>query len=104
MNKSDTDYIILKIIRDNPRITQRQLAKELGVSLGRTNYVLRALKDKGWIKLSNFKRSDNKIGYLYNITPQGMVEQSILAKNFLARKSEEYNKLKEEIEMLKNEL
>ena len=100
MNKSDTDYIILKIIRDNPRITQRQLAKELGVSLGRTNYVLRALKDKGWIKLSNFKRSDNKIGYLYNITPQGMVEQSILAKNFLARKSEEYNKLKEEIEIL----
>ncbi|MDC0225472.1 MarR family EPS-associated transcriptional regulator, partial [Gammaproteobacteria bacterium] len=68
------------------------------------NYVLRALKEKGWIKLSNFKRSDNKVGYLYNITPQGMVHQSILAKNFLARKSEEYNKLKEEIEMLKNEL
>ena len=104
MHRSDSHYRILKIIRDNPEVTQRQLAEELGVSLGRTNYLVRALKEKGLIKLSNFKRSDNKIGYLYNITPKGIIEQSILAKNFLARKSEEYNKLKEEIEMLKNEL
>jgi len=104
MHKNDTYYIILKIIIDNPEVTQRQLAKELGVSLGRTNYIVRALIDMGWVKLSNFRRSDNKIGYLYLITPEGVKEKSILAKNFLARKSEEYSRLKEEIEMLKNEL
>ena len=104
MHKSDTEYIILKILKDNPKVTQRQLAEELGVSLGRTNYVIRALIDKGWVKLSNFKRSDNKIGYIYLLTPEGLAEKSILAQNFLIRKSEEYNKLKEEIEILKSEL
>ena len=104
MHKSDIDYIILRILKDNPKKTQRQLAKELGLSLGRTNYVVRALIDKGWVKLSNFKRSDNKLGYLYMITPEGMAKKSILAQNFLKRKSTEYNRLKEEIEHLKNEL
>ena len=104
MHKSDTEYIILKILKDNPKITQRQLSKELGLSLGRTNYVIHALIDKGWVKFSNFKRSDNKIGYLYLLTPEGIAEKSILAQNFLNRKSEEYNRLKEEIEILKNEL
>ena len=104
MHKSDIDYIILKILKDNPKITQRQLSKELGVSLGRTNYIIRALIDKGWVKLSNFKRSDNKIGYLYLLTPNGINEKSILAQNFLKRKSEENNRLKEEIEILRNEL
>ena len=104
MHKSDIDYIILRILKDNPKITQRQLAKELGLSLGRTNYIIRALIDKGWVKLSNFKRSDNKIGYLYVLTPEGITAKTTLAQNFLKRKSEEYNKLKEEIEILKNEL
>ena len=104
MHKSDTEYIILKILKDNPKMTQRQLSKELGLSLGKTNYVIHALIDKGWMKLSNFKRSDNKLGYLYLLTPEGVTEKSILAQNFLKRKSEEYNKLKIEIEMLKNEL
>ena len=104
MHKSDTEYIILKILKDNPKMTQRQLSKELGLSLGKTNYVIHALIDKGWMKLSNFKRSDNKLGYLYLLTPEGMTEKSVLAQNFLKRKSEEYNKLKIEIEMLKNEL
>ena len=85
-------------------MTQRQMAKELGLSLGKTNYVVRALVDKGWVKLTNFKRSDNKLGYIYLLTPEGVSEKSILAQNFLKRKSEEYNKLKIEIEMLKNEL
>jgi len=85
-------------------MTQRQMAKELGLSLGKTNYVVRALVDKGWVKLTNFKRSDNKIGYIYLLTPEGISEKSVLAQNFLKRKSEEYNKLKIEIEMLKNEL
>ena len=104
MHKSDTEYIILKILKDNPKMTQRQLSKELGLSLGRTNYVIHALIDKGWMKLSNFKRSDNKLGYLYLLTPEGVTEKSILAQNFLSRKLKEYNKLKEEIETLKSEL
>ena len=104
MHKSDTEYIILKILKDNPKMTQRQMASELGLSLGKTNYVVRAVIDKGWVKLSNFKRSDNKLGYIYLLTPEGLSEKAILAQNFLKRKSEEYNRLKKEIEILKNEL
>ena len=104
MHKSDTEYTVLKILKDNPKITQRQLAKEMGLSLGKTNYVIHALIDKGWVKFSNFKRSDNKSGYMYLLTPKGIADKSVLAQNFLRRKSEEYNRLKEEIEILKNEL
>ena len=104
MHKSDTEYIILRILKDNPKVTQREMAKELGLSLGKTNYVVRALIDKGWVKLSNFKRSDNKLGYIYLLTPEGLSEKTTLAQNFLNRKSEEYNRLKKEIEILKNEL
>ena len=104
MNESDTEYIILKILKDNPKMTQRQLAAELGLSLGKTNYVIRALVDRGWVKLSNFKRSDNKLGYIYLLTPKGIVEKSILTQYFLRRKTKEYNRLKEEIKNLKNEL
>ena len=85
-------------------MTQRQIAKELVLSFGTTNYVVLALFDKGWVKLSNFKRSDNKLGYIYILTPEGISEKTILAQNFLKRKSEEYNRLKQEIEILKNEL
>ena len=104
MHRSDTEYIILRILKDNPKITQREMAKELGLSLGKTNYIVRALVDKGWVKLSNFKRSDNKLGYIYLLTPEGVSEKTVLAQNFLKRKSEEYNRLKQEIEILKNEL
>ena len=104
MHKSDAEYIVLRILKDNPKMTQRQMAQELGLSLGKTNYVVRALIDKGWVKLSNFKRSDNKLGYIYLLTPEGLSEKTMLAQNFLNRKSEEYNRLKKEIEILKNEL
>ena len=104
MHKSDAEYIVLRILKDNPKMTQRQMAKELGLSLGKTNYVVRALIDKGWVKLSNFKRSDNKLGYIYLLTPEGLSEKTMLAQNFLNRKSEEYNRLKKEIEILKHEL
>ena len=103
MNKLDTEYKILKIFEDNPNVTQRQIARDLNVSLGKTNYIVRALIDRGWIKLSNFKRSDNKLGYIYLLTPKGIAEKSILSQKFLRRKSEEYNRLKKEIEMLKKE-
>ena len=104
MHQIDTEYTVLKVLKDNPAMTQRQLSKELGLSLGKTNYVLHALIDKGLMKLSNFKRSNNKVGYLYILTPEGVEEKSILAKNFLERKSEQYNRLKKEIEILKREL
>ena len=103
MHQIDTDYTVLKILKDNPAMTQRQLSKELGLSLGRTNYVIHALMGKGWVKLDNFRHSNNKLGYLYLITPKGIEEKSILAKNFLERKSIEYIKLKKEIEILKSE-
>ena len=104
MHKSDTEYLILKKLEDNPRSTQRELSEELGLSLGKTNYVIKALVNKGWLKLNNFKRSDNKLGYIYLLTPQGITERTILSQKFLSRKSEEYNRLKEEIEKLKSEL
>ena len=104
MHQIDTEYTLLKILKDNPEMTQRQLSKELGLSLGKTNYLIHALMGKGWVKLTNFRRSNKKLGYLYLITPKGIEEKSILAKNFLERKSAEYIKLKEEIEILKSEL
>ena len=104
IHQIDAEYTVLKVLKDNPEMTQRQLSKELGLSLGKTNYVLHALIDKGLMKLSNFKRSNNKVGYLYLLTPEGVEEKSILAKNFLERKSDQYNRLKKEIETLKSEL
>lgn len=104
MPKSDIEYKILKIIEDDPNMTQRQIAKLVGISLGKTNYIVRSLIDKGWLKINNFRRSDNKLGYLYLLTPQGLVNKSILAESFLRYKSEEYNRLKKEIEILKKEL
>ena len=104
MHKSDTEYLVLKKLENHPHLTQRELSKELGLSLGKTNYVIKALIDKGWLKLNNFTRSDKKLGYIYLLTPTGIIEKTVLAQNFLRRKSDEYNRLKEEIEKLRNEL
>ena len=103
MNTTDTEYKILKILERNPQLTQRQVAGELGVSLGKTHYVIRALINKGLVKLGNFKTSNNKMGYLYLLTPKGVVEKSELAQSFLLRKRQEYGKLKLEIEELMKE-
>ena len=103
IDQIDNEYTILKILKDNPQMTQRQLSKELGLSLGKTNFLIHALMSKGLVKLDNFRHSNNKLGYLYLITPKGVEEKSILAKNFLERKSVQYNKLKKEIEILKSE-
>jgi len=104
MKKSEAEYIILKKLNNNSNLTQRELSKELNVSLGKTNYVINALIDKGWLKLKNFKRSDKKLGYSYLITPEGIINKSKLTRSFFISKSEEYNILKKEIEMLKKEL
>lgn len=96
-------YKLLKHIANNPEITQRQLAKELGISLGKTNYCLRALIDKGWVKAENFRQSPHKIRYLYNITPGGLDEKARVTSSFLKQKLHEYEEIKTEIEQLRKE-
>ena len=91
---------ILRNIESNPRLTQRQMAKELGLSLGKTNYIVNALLDKGFLKVKNFRKSDNKLGYLYTITPKGFEKRRKLTSLFLERKSLEFDKLKAELERL----
>ena len=88
------------MVEANPAITQRALAAALGVSLGRINYGLRALIEKGYIKVSNFKKSETKHTYIYLLTPSGVIEKSALTKAFLARKMDEFDALKAEIEAL----
>jgi EPS-associated MarR family transcriptional regulator len=94
---------ILKNLEENPFFSQRQLAKNSGVSLGKVNYCLKGLIKKGLIKAENFKNSDNKIKYSYLLTPKGISEKSKLTKEFLKLKIEEYDKLSNEIRILKNE-
>ena len=95
---------VLKALVDEPKITQRELAAKADLSLGRTNYVLKALVEKGCVKLENFTRNDNKLGYLYLLTPKGVEEKMLLTKAFLARKHAEFDALQAEIEMLEAEL
>ena len=95
--QEDTHFRVLRALQENPYITQRQLAVRLGVSLGVTNFVLRALLDKGAIKVHNFRRNTQKTGYAYLLTPYGLAEKVALTARFLMRKREEYEALKAEI-------
>ena len=89
---------------DSPDLPQRELAQRLGLSLGKTNYCLRALIDKGWIKVNNFRNSQNKTAYAYVLTPQGMSAKAAVTAAFLRRKQEEYSTLEREIEELRAEV
>ena len=103
---SSQDEIQLKVLRmlhEQPDLSQRNLAKELGVSLGGINYCFKALLDKGWIKLENFSASKHKLGYIYVLTPSGVMSKSILTVNFLKKKLLEYEQLANEINALKAE-
>ena len=100
INHSEEDLEILRKIEENPNITQRQIAEHLGLSLGKINYLIQALLDKGFLKISNFKRSDNKLGYLYLLTPEGVQIRKKLTMLFLERKSKEFDKLKEEMKRI----
>lgn len=91
---------ILRHLEDNPDISQRDLARELGVSLGKANYCLKALIEKGFVKAQNFRESDNKRGYLYVLTPEGLEAKLRISMDFLKRKMAEYEDLKREIEEL----
>lgn len=95
---------ILKVIAAEPGISQRQLAQRLGVSLGKTNYLLKALLEKGHLKAGNFRRSDNKLGYLYLLTPEGVKAKVSLTRAYLMRKEAEYVALKGEIDAMRTEL
>ena len=98
MTKENQDeFNVLRKVDSKPESTQRELAKELGFSLGKLNYCLNALKQKGLVKISNFKNNPNKIGYIYVLTPKG-IKKVELTLNFMKRKIKEYEELKKEIE------
>ena len=99
MNKlNEEDFKILRTINKKSKFTQRELANELGFSLGKLNYCLKALKDKGLIKLKNFKKNKSKLNYIYILTPKGISEKTKLTINFMKRKMNEYDELKNELE------
>lgn len=95
---------VLRILEENPDVSQRSIAKELGVSLGGVNYCFKALVEKGWVKLDNFTQSNHKLGYAYLLTPSGIAHKSILVASFLKRKMAEYEELQNEINTLKVEI
>ncbi|MDE2082565.1 MAG: MarR family EPS-associated transcriptional regulator [Burkholderiales bacterium] len=95
---------LLRLLERHPDYSQRQLAVELGVSLGKAHYLLKAVLGKGWVKAKNFKRSDRKLGYLYVLTPQGVRQKLDLTQSFLLRKEREYEMLKSQILSLREEL
>lgn len=94
----------LRLLATNPDFTQRELAEALGISLGSANYCLKALVEKGWVKLGNFQKNPKKLAYLYLLTPTGIAARTTLTAKFLKRKREEYGALKIEIEQLKSEM
>lgn len=104
MTNLELEYRALKILEQQPDLTQRQLAKELGISLGKTHYLVKSLIDVGWIKLDNFQKSDNKWGYAYLLTPMGISEKAAITAQFLVRKRVEYSALHDEIEQLQEEV
>lgn len=99
--QEDSRFRLLQALEQNPEVTQRELAAALGLSVGAINYSLRALAERGLVKLSNFSRSDRKFAYAYVLTPAGLAEKTGLARRFMARKLEEYESLREELEALK---
>ena len=94
----------LRLLEQNPEMTQRELAEALGVSVGAANYCLKALVEKGWVKLENFQKNPNKLGYLYLLTPMGIAAKAQLTASFLRRKMAEYEALRSEIDQLQAEI
>jgi EPS-associated MarR family transcriptional regulator len=106
VNTSQTD-IHLKVLRHieaNPEITQRELAQALGVSLGKANYCLKALIDRGWVKANNFRNSGNKAAYAYLLTPSGIEEKARITVRFLKQRMKDYEQIKQEIAELEAEV
>ena len=101
MNNKDIHLDLLRKLEANPKYTQRELSQEMGVSLGKINYCMNKLIEKGWVKLTNFSHNPNKVGYAYLLTAKGIEEKTRLTYTFLKIKTEEYEILKDEISKLK---
>jgi EPS-associated MarR family transcriptional regulator len=99
--QEDTNFRVLRMLQANPDFTQREIAQQLGISTSGLNYCLKALIDKGLVKVHNFSQSKNKFGYMYVLTPQGVAEKTLLTGRFLTRKLVEYERLRAEIESLR---
>ena len=97
MDDNSDHFNVLRKIKSRPNSTQRELAEELGFSLGKLNYCLQALKKKGLVKISNFQKNPNKLSYAYILTPKGITQKTKLTINFMKRKMKEYDELKSEI-------
>lgn len=104
MLDDDTRYRLLRLLTEHPNYSQRELASELGLSLGKTNYCLRALIEHGWIKVQNFRSSDKKLAYAYVLTPSGVMAKFRATADFLRRKQGEYARLESEIAQLRSEV
>jgi len=102
--REEARFQILRLLHENPELTQRELGERVGISLGAVNYCLKALIDRGLVKAGNFSRSSNKFAYAYALTPAGIAEKTILTGRFLSRKVAEYQALRFEIETLSKEL
>ena len=102
--QEDTHFRVLRLLQENPEMSQRELASVVGTSVGGMHYVLNALIEKGLVKLGNFTAAEDKRRYAYVLTPQGIREKSLLTARFLKRKLAEYETLKEEIEQLRDDL
>lgn len=102
--QEDTYFRIMRLLEENPEMSQRELADKLGMSLGGLNYCLKALIDKGFVKLDNFQNSKHKLKYVYVLTPAGIAQKIAMTGRFLKRKMAEYEALKEEIEALNTDL
>ncbi|MDF1629702.1 MAG: MarR family EPS-associated transcriptional regulator [Alcanivoracaceae bacterium] len=104
MIQEDSHYKLMRLIEQNPELSQRELAKALGVSLGKANYCVKALIEKGWVKANNFRSSKNKLSYAYLLTPEGIEQKARLTRNFLQRKMQEYEALQQEIRQLQKDM
>ena len=104
MLTDEVRYRLLRLLEANPALSQRDVARELGVSLGKVNYCLKSLAERGWIKATNFKNSRNKIAYSYLLTPRGVEGRARVAARFLQIKMREYDELKIEIERIREEV
>lgn len=102
--REDLQFQLLRLLEQYPEYSQRDVSRALGISLGKANYCLRALIDKGSVKIENFKNSSHKMGYLHVLTPQGVLERALMTNRFLNRKLAEYEALKSEIEELEREI
>jgi EPS-associated MarR family transcriptional regulator len=98
--QEDTYFRVMRMLQENPDLTQRELAEKLGISVGGLNYCLKSLIDKGFVKMANFSKSKNKFKYVYLLTPRGIAEKVVLTNRFIERKMQEYDALKLEIEAL----